>query len=294
MANWLLDAAELLALTLQRAVPARLRGLTSVQTTGLGAVKAGSAVQLVFPDHLLLRQRLDLPKGETAANPGWLAARIEALSPWERDAFLWDAQVSGGGVELALIPLRPVVEAEMALKLRAARLAEVVATGFCFRRDRAQTRRWRDRLALAVVLVTLLTLALAGLGLQMGLQAQDRAALAMAALARSDQRLKDGAGPAEAALALLPRKTASAALELSHLAAALPQDSFLTTLSVTTDGFELSGQTAAPEAIIPALSADAMFAGVDFAGPAARNAETGSYSFTIRGTWGQPCPCAKP
>jgi hypothetical protein len=146
-----------------------------------------------------------------------------------------------------------------------------------------QLKRWRDRLALACVLFTGLALALAGLGVQMALQAQDRTTLAEAALERSALRLKEGAGPAQAALALLPRKSASVGLALSHLAGALPIDSYLATLSVTSDGFELSGQTAAPEAIIPALSADKSFAEVDFAGPAARNPDTGSYTFTIRG-----------
>lgn len=283
MANGLLDAAAALASALQRAIPARLRGLDRITQDQLSPVKPGRAVQLVLPEQSLLQQRFDLPKGEVSPSPGWLAARVEALSPWDKDACLWDAKVSGGTVHLALIPLRPVTEAEAALTLQGARLAEVVGAGFCFRPDKVQARRWRDRIALAVVLVTALALGLAALGVQMALQAQDRTTLAEAALDRSAQRLKEGVGPAQAALALLPRKAASVGLALSHLAAALPQDSYLTTLSVSAQGFELSGQTAAPEAIIPALSADTSFAEVDFAGPAARNPDTGSYTFTIRG-----------
>lgn len=283
MANWLLEAAEAVALALQRAIPARLRGLAPVTQAALPDARPGRAIQLVMPQQSLLRQTLDLPKGEAAPNPGWLAARVEALSPWDKDACLWDAQVSGGVVHLALIPLRPVTEAEAILTRQGGRLAEVVGAGFVFRRDAMQLKRWRDRITLTVVLVTVLGLALAALGVQIALQAQDRSAVADAALERSAQRLKEGAGPAQAALALLPRKGASVALALSHLAAALPHDSYLTTLSVTAEGFELSGQTAAPEAIIPALSADKTFEGVDFAGPAARNPDTGSYTFTIRG-----------
>ncbi len=283
MANWLLDAAESVALALQRAIPARLRGLDPVAQAGLPDARPGRAIQLVMPDQNLLRQSLDLPKGEAAPHPGWLSARVEALSPWDKDACLWDARVSGGVVHLALIPLRPVSDAEAFLSRQGGRLAEVVGAGFIFRRDGTQLKRWRDRIALTVVLATGLALALAGLGVQIALQAQHRSTIADAALERSAQRLKDGAGPAQAALALLPRKGASVALALSHLAAALPQDSYLTTLSVTADGFELSGQTAAPEAIIPALSADKTFEGVDFAGPAARNPDSGSYTFTIRG-----------
>jgi Tfp pilus assembly protein PilN len=283
MAIWLLDAAQVLALALQSAIPARLRGLDRVREADLDSVGPGRAVQLILPEESLLQQRLDLPKGETAPGPVWLAARVEALSPWDRDACLWDARVAGGAVHLALIPLRRVTVAEAALTAQGGRLAEVVGAGFCFRRDRVQTRRWRDRLALGIGLGTILALALAALGVQMALQAQDRTLVAEAALDRSAARLKECAGPAQAALALVPRKAASVALALTHLAAALPQDSYLTTLSVNADGFELTGQTAAPEAIIPALSADPTFAEVDFAGPAARNPDTGSYSFTIRG-----------
>jgi hypothetical protein len=57
---------------------------------------------------------------------------------------------------------------------------------------------------------------------------------------------------------------------------------------VTADGFEISGQTAKPEGIIPALSADPVFAAVDFAGPAAHNPDDGSYTFTIRGKLVRP------
>jgi hypothetical protein len=136
--------------------------------------------------------------------------------------------------------------------------------------------------------VTLVALGRAGLGIDRGLQAQDRAVLADAALERSVQRLKAGAGPAQAALALLAQKQGSLAQALSHLAAALPQDSFLTTLSVTPESFEISGQTAAPEGIIPALSLDPLFGSVDFAGPAAHNPDDGSYTFSIRGKLVRP------
>ena len=283
MFNLLLSAAETLAVALQQAVPPGWRGLDALTPDTLDRARPGCDVQLVLPEATLLQQTLEVPGGETTPNPNWLAARVEALSPWENHACLWDARVSGRSIRLAMIPLRPVQEAEAALASRGLRLAEVVAKGFRFRRDAVQVRRWRDRVALASVLVTVLALGLAGLGVEAGLQAQDRAALAEASLQRTVQRLKDGAGPAQAALALLPKKQGSVAQALAHLAQALPQDSFLTTLSVTADGFEISGQTAKPEGIIPALAADPIFASVDFAGPAAHNPDDGSYTFTIRG-----------
>lgn len=283
MIKLLLSAAETLAVALQDILPPQNRGLDALTPDRLDQARPGRAVQLVLPSAILLQQELELPKGETTPTPNWTAARVEALSPWESHACLWDAKVSGRKIRLAVIPLRPVQDAEAALAARGQRLAEVVAQGFRFRRDAGQVQRWRDRVALAAVLVTLSALGLAGLGVDAALQAEDRTNLAEAALQRSVQRLKEGAGQAQAALALLQKKQGSTALALSRLAAALPQDSFLTTLAVTSDGFEISGQTAKPEGIIPALSADPLFAAVDFAGPAARNPDNGSYTFSIRG-----------
>lgn len=276
-----LQAAEIVALALQRAMPPRLRGVTALAPRDLALAGPGQAVRLVLPEDIVLSQTLDPPPG--GVTQAWTAARIEAFSPWEAGACLWQLHPAPEGLRLGLIPLRPVVEAEAVLEARGARLAEVVAGPFVFRRDAMQLRRWRDRVLLAAGLVTVLGLALGGLGLMLAGQAAERQALAEAALTRSAARLAAGAGPAQAALALLPRKTASVGLALARLAAALPQDSYLATLQVTAEGFEISGQTARPEAIIPALAADPGFAGVDFAGPAARDAETGRYSFTIRG-----------
>ena len=53
-------------------------------------------------------------------------------------------------------------------------------------------------------------------------------------------------------------------------------------------------KTARPEVIIPALVADKIFAEVDFAGPAAHDPDSGSYSFTIKGKWVMPWPRPAP
>jgi hypothetical protein len=277
----LLAAADRLALALQQAVPPRLRGVAALAPGHLAAARAGQAVRLELPEDMVLSETLDPPPG--GVTPSWTLARVEAFSPWEVEACLWQLHQGADGLRLGLIPLRVVEEAGVALQTSRARLAEVVAGPFVFRKDDVQLRRWRDRVLLAASVVTLLGLGLGALGLTMAGQAGDRQALAETALARNAARLAAGAGPAQAALALLPRKASSLGLALSHLAASLPQDSYLSTLQVTAEGFEISGQTARPEAIIPALATDPAFAGVDFAGPAARDPDTGSYSFTIRG-----------
>ena len=286
MLTWLLNASEVLALAVQNLMPARLRGQVSLTIDTLALARSGQSVHLLLTADGLLVHRIDLPDQSRRANPAWLSARIETLSPWEPDACLWDTCLAGSKLDLAILPLAPVAEAERLLTLQGARLVGVSAGRFWFRRDIAQLRRWRDRLALSVGLVTVLALALASVGLQAFWQAQDRATLSVAALDRSSERLKEGAGPAQAALDLLQRKSGSLALALAHLAQALPQDSYLTTLSATREGIDLSGHTLTPEGIIPALSADPVFATVNFAGPAAHDLVSGSYSFSIHTTLG--------
>lgn len=286
MLTWLLSASNTVALGVQSVIPARARGLVALTQETLSQATAGQRVHLVLPVERLLRHRLDLPEQGRSANPAWLTARIESVSPWDLDACLWDTRPAGGHLDLAILPLAPVVEAERILTLQGAHLAEVRAGHFWFRRDGVQLRRWRDRLVLSVALVTVLALALAGVGVQAFWQAQERGALSLASVARSAARLKEGAGPAQAALALLQRKSGGVALALSHLAAALPQDTYLTTLSATADGIDISGQTLTPEGIIPSLSADPVFATVNFAGPAAHDPVSGRYSFAIHATLG--------
>lgn len=278
MIGWLLSAAETLASALQKALPPSWRGLTRVSPGQ--APRKGQAAQLVLPPEGMLEQRFDKP---AVVTPDWVEARVEAISPWEKSACLWDWKVDDNAVRLAVAPLRAVQEAEAL----AGPLAEVVSGPFRFRRDLAQLRRWRDRIALGAGLGVLVALGLAFVAVQLAAQASERAAVAEAALERSTARLKEGAGPAEAAMALLSRKADSVGLGLAKLAAALPVDSYLTTLSVSQDGFEISGQTTKPEGIIPALTG-AGFAAVDFAGPTAHDAASGRYSFTIRGKLGTP------
>ena len=286
MLNWLLIASEVLVLAALNLVPTRARGRVSLTPETLSRAKAGEIVQLVLPEDGLLQHRLTLPDKRRSDNRAWLSARIETLSPWEQNAFLWDSKPNPDHIDLAILPLAPVTDAERILTQIGARLAEVRVGQFWFRRDTAQLRRWRDRLALSVGFVTVLALGLTGVGVQGFWQAQDRSEVSLAALERSEARLKEGAGPAQAALALLERKSRSVALALSHLAQALPQDSYVTTLSAKDEGIDISGQTQKPDGIIPSLSAYPVFATINFAGPASHDPVTGSFSFAIQATLG--------
>ena len=286
MITWLLGASEVLVLALHDLIPARARGLVTLTADTLSDARAGQRVHLVLPQEALLQHHLDRPDQGRSTNSAWLSARLEALSPWDLDACLWDTQPALNGLDLAILPLARVTEAERILTLQGARLVELRAGRFWFRRDAARLRRWRDWLALTAGLVTVLGLGLAAVGMQAFWQAQDRADLSVSALAQSSARLKEGAGPAAAALALLQRKSGSLGLALSHMAQALPEDSYLTTLSATPQAIDISGLSLRPEGIIPSLSADPLFATVNFAGPAAHDPVSGSYSFAIHATLG--------
>lgn len=286
MLAWLLGASDVLALAIADLIPPRARGLVTLTPHTLTSAQAGQKVHLVLAADCLLQHPLDLPDKSRIPNPAWLSARVEAVSPWELTACLWDTRPAGGGLDLAILPLSAVVEAERLLTLQGARLVEVSAGRFWFRRDTAQLRRWRDRLALTAGLMGVLAIGLAFVGVQAFSQAQDRAEVSLSALEKSNARLKEDAGPAQAALALLPHKSGGFGLALSHLAQALPQDSYLTTLSATALGIDISGQTLTPEGIIPALSADPVFPTVNFAGPTTHDPISGSYSFAIHATLG--------
>ncbi len=221
--------------------------------------------------------RLELPEGavlslpvETPAtlSPDWLAARIEALSPWEPEACLADLQPG----RLGLLPLSA---------LPPGALVEIAAGPFTFRRDEAFLNRWRERLlALACGIALLATLAAWG-GWNAWQAAADRAAEAGAALERSSARLAAGEAAGQRALELAHRRGVGPLLQA--LAADLPDDSYLTTLALQGGGLTVSGVSRAPQGLVPALARDPLWQGVDFAGPLARDGDAG-WLFTLHAT----------
>lgn len=167
----LFTAAETLAVALQRQLPPWWRGLDGVKLQAVDKVRPGRVVQLILPSEMVLDQSFDLPSG--GASPGWLVARVGAVSAWAKEACLWDVKPSGAQVRLGIVPLRPVQLAEREIAARGATLAEVVAGPYRFRNDLGQVKRWRDRILLTVGLVSSVALGLAGLGYQLASDAQD-------------------------------------------------------------------------------------------------------------------------
>lgn len=278
-----------LARWLQCRLPARLRGLITAGPDVLPeTLPKGVRVRLVLPEDGLLWREIDLPELPADRRAAWIAARIDEVSPWAPGAYLWgEGAAEGGRLKVALAPLAPVAALRQRLEAGGRSLAEVVAGPLWLVEDRDRTTRLAR--ALLVLWAGALVLALA-LGLWSWTwlsEAAAAAALAEERLARLAGTAAEGSDTARAARGLLAGKTpaASLATALDRLAAGLPLDSHLETLRLTPEGFEITGRSAAPEAIIPALEAGG-FSGVDFAGASTRDATRGDYSFTLTGKIG--------
>lgn len=281
---------DLAVLWLEGALPLGWRGLTTC--TPEGPLPPSGRVRLILPASAILLRRLDVPATLAAQGRArdFVAARLEDLSPWAAGEYLWDMRPetdSSGSTraEVALTPLAPVRAFAADLAGQGSRLAEITGSGFTFQTDLRRRSVWRRRLIVGVAGLTLVGLFMAGGGLNARLRAGEEIAVAEVSLQRVAEKSHAQNAVSASALALLGRKTdaQSFARLLALLAGRLPDDSWLETLSMEPSGFEISGRSARPEAIVPALEADAAFAGVDFAGSSSRDPTTGQFSFTIRG-----------
>lgn len=281
----------------EAALPAGWRGLTvldiaQAETAPLDELPVARRISLsVDPSHALLRP-VSLPMGADAARalPIWL----EEVSPWAAGHYLWDAVKSkeGMGWVVAILPRSACQSAEDRLERRGSEVVEITVTapdGQVFRLRRDEQGRKRLRRGLSVLAGTL---AAVGIALTVW---QGQAALTSRDAARKAQieteALQKESTTGSATSAALAFRAAQAAVppmaeRLAFLAARVPLDTWLLHLSLAGTKFTLSGLSAAPERIIPALTggtgpigAD----GVDFDGAIARDSQTGLFSFTITG-----------
>lgn len=273
---------------LRRALPASWRGVTPMDSLrgDPDRLPREARVRLVLsPDQILWRE-IDLPELPPERRNAWIAARLDEVSPWAHGAYHWAAdQAKDGRLRVSLTAAEPIAALAARLGESGRTLVEATFGGLWLIEDAAGEARLTRRL----IGVWALTLAL---GLGLALWSWTRLTEAEAARALADQRLgklvaeaSAGSATAKGARDLLALKTdaASLALALDRLAGSLPVDSHLETLRLTSDEFQITGRSAAPEAIIPALESAGGFGGVDFAGGSTRDAETGDYGFTLIG-----------
>lgn len=275
---------------LHQRLPARLRGVVAMQPeTDLSALPRRAKVRLVLPDQSLLTRELDLPELPFGRRRGWIEARLEEVSPWAAGAFLWaEAGVRDGQLSLVLAAAEPVRAAAARLQASGRRLVEVVSGPLWLMEDATGAAVLARRLMLGWLAAMALGLGLAGLSWFRASEAGAAEALANARLARLASEAQATSAAGQAAQRLLAGKATAASLAaaLDRLAGSLPIDSYLETLRLTPTEFTISGRSAAPETIIPALEGQGGFTGVDFAGASPRDPRSGLYSFTLAGRTG--------
>lgn len=284
--------ADRLAATLPPAVlgVARLRPEDADTTAGA----KGRRLWLDLPADRVLLRKLSLSAGQEAQWRDHVAERLPLLSPWKTGDYLWDAAISGrdksGGitVDIALTALADIqaLEARLGQSLAAIRLAaDRERPALWLRQDQRLGHRIQALLVGLVLGTCLFGLAVAGWQMQHALRDRQAAAADQATTARLLATSDQPAGLAEAALALLSKRPPQElrALTLARLAQRLPDAAWAVGLRMDAAGFELSGISAQPEALVPLLEADPGLEQVQLSATSAREAESGLFTFTISG-----------
>lgn len=286
---------SLIADRLMTALPPVLLGaqqfdLASAETTKFAKGRLWANLP---PERVLIRS-LSLSANQEANWRGHVAERLQQLSPWKAGGYLWDAAIirreKAGGltVEVALTSLADIqaLETRLGRSLAVIRLAATQGRPSLFlRKDHWLQSRVENGLIALVLGASLIGLAVTGWNMLRAdhsrLEARQDLAEADRLLATADQP----AGLTEAAMALLSKRPpqAARALTLARLAQRLPDTAWSVGLRIDSDGFELSGISAQPEALVPLLEADPGLEQVQLSATSAREAESDLFSFTISG-----------
>jgi hypothetical protein len=284
--------ANRLTATLPQAVlgVARLRP----EDADSAASATGRRLWLEMPGDRVLIRTLSLSRGQEALWRDHVLERLPTLSPWNTGDYLWDAAISGrdkaGGitVAIALTALAEIqaMEARLGRNLDAIRLAaDVDRPALWLRQDQRLGRRIQAMVIGLTLGTCLLGLGLASWQMMHALRDQKAAAADQTNAARLLAASDHPAGLAEAALALLDKRPPHElrALTLARLAQRLPDAAWAVGLRIDAAGFELSGISAQPEALVPLLEADPGLEQVQLSATSAREAESGLFTFTISG-----------
>jgi Tfp pilus assembly protein PilN len=269
---------------------ARLRPEDADAATGA----TGRRLWLDLPQDRVLIRSLSLSAGQESQWRDHVAERLPTLSPWKTGDYLSDAAISGrdksGGitVDIALTALADIQALEIRLgrSLAAIRLAaDGDRPALWLRQDQRLGDRIKAMVIGLVLGTCLLGLAVAGWQIQRTLRDRQVAATDQATAARLLAASDHPAGLAEAALALLDKRPPQEvrALTLARLAQRLPDATWAVGLRIDAAGFELSGISAQPEALVPLLEADPGLEQVQLSATSAREAESGLFTFTISG-----------
>jgi general secretion pathway protein L len=242
----------------------------------------------------VLQREVLLPQAAVAEAEAVLRHEMDRLTPFAADAVLWRWRVGRRdparkqvGLELSLLPKALLAPALAAL--RAAGLEpEVVEApgeqGVCCLPLRPP-RRHRAPAAAVIGAAVLFCAAATPFVLQSRAQARLDAGIAalrpqVERIEALRRRLASSSVP-DAAAAAERRRTGEAMQVLAELTTRLPDDTWLTELSLRQRHVSLSGQSEAAARLIGELSRSAMFRGIGFAGPVTRDGTTGRDDFSL-------------
>ncbi len=284
----------LIAESLTKTLRPSVLGVRRLEIEETDAPLTGQRLWLDLPKDRVLLRSIALSAGQETQWREHVAERLPLLSPWKSGEYLWDAAITGqdkaGGltVQVALAALAELqsVERRLGRSLDGIRLrATSDRPVLWLREDVALKARLQAIIAGVVVGVTLFGLALAGWQMQGALRNGQVAEADRAATARLQAAADRPMGLAEAAMALLDRRPpeASRALTLARLAQRLPDGAWAMGLRIDDAGFELSGISAQPEALVPLLEADPGLEQVQLSATSAREAESSLFTFAISG-----------
>jgi general secretion pathway protein L len=282
-------------------VGARVRGLAD-----WAARNRRRPVVLHLPPETGLSRELTLPATATSSLPGLLRREMDRLMPWPGDRVWLAAQVlrrTEGGrkieVELIVVPDTAVEPARRALAGFDVQIAAIELDSPGGKRillppgeDRAAAgRRGLRRAALAVA--ALFAVAVVGAGGWIGWQtwqrgqevAALRARIAAARTAAEEVRqLRQeiaGLSDSQRFLDDKRRSVPAASIVLESVSRLLPDDVWLTDLSIADTALRAGGSAADASALIGVLEGSGRFADTRFLAPSTRDRETGRDRFSV-------------
>lgn len=283
------------ARTIAQHCPPQFGGALSIEAAAISHAESGQKLCLMLPQEAVVLHRLVGQRQKSAPDLPTVLAALEEISPWAHGHFEWRAApcASDGTTTLALVANRTLAGFDAQAKARGAHLTAIAlrlpdGTRLSFREDEPLVRRARQALVAAVGATSLAALVASGLlWYDLG---EARAATAEAAV--QIERLRAAVETAHAIVPaaeelLVRRATASSRVAtLANLATFLPQDSWLTGLTIDGDAIEIAGWSPAPDRLLPVLAEASGLRDVVFAAASVLEQKTGRYQFRIAAALG--------
>lgn len=249
------------------------------------ALPSGAPVTLALPSERVLVRDVRVPAAAAANLPAVLAFDMDRLTPFTADSVVWDHDVTGQDrarsellVRLHLLPrarLAPVLDALAGGGLT---VTAVLAAG---RRmsllppdPERQARQRRLVMAAGALCAGLAAAAVATPMLRVSMALDDAAddiarLRPLAAKADALRKQINGEGAADT-LAQAKQRAATALRVVAALTAALPDDTYLTSLTLKGSSVTVEGQSAAATKLIGAISSQSGLQNPSFSAPVVR------------------------